>query len=97
MSMRNRYQQIVDGLRIATKTVSRRRIGAATGISPEALGYWLGRENANPNINNLIAVEGWLLHHGFIEPDTHKHAEPELNKEVKDFDQVNKPTELTAA
>lgn len=83
--MRNRYQQIVSGLRKATETVSRRRIGAETGISPEGLGYWLNREDANPNINNLIAVEDWLLEHGFIEPDDQKPMQRQANRELKLF------------
>ncbi len=66
MSMKKRYEQIVNGLRKATVSIPRRRIGAETGISPEGLGYWLNRNDANPNINNLIIVEEWLIANGFL-------------------------------
>lgn len=94
MSIQTRYIQIKNGLRKATLTVPRRRIGAETGITSEGLGVWLHREDANPSVNNLIAVEEWLVKNGFIEPDTGEIRAAPVVMEVKPFDTNHKPSQL---
>ena len=90
MSIQTRYIEIKNSLRKATLTVPRRRIGAETGITSEGLGVWLNREDANPSVNNLIAVEEWLVKNGFIEPDASETRTTPATTEVKIFDVADK-------